>query len=85
MATPAPPMPFGVQLRFWREERRISQVNLALLVGMTQAKISLIETGKVVNPGILTILPLLRELEVTMPELLALLPDNPQGATDEPR
>lgn len=77
MATPAPPMPFGVQLRFWREERRISQEKLALLTGMAQSYISHIERGKIPNPGVLTILRVLKELEVTMPELLALLPGEP--------
>src|SRR5437016_1702056 len=42
----APPLPFGVLLRRWRERRRLTQTDLALAAESSTRHLSCLETGK---------------------------------------
>lgn len=62
-ARPAGPQTFGAELRRWRQQRRVSQLELALRAGTTQRHLSFIESGRSV-PG--------RAMVVRLAETLAL-------------
>ncbi len=57
------------RLRTWRMLRNLSQQELSRLSGVSQATISLIETGKKRDPRIGTLLPLSRVLDVPVDDL----------------
>jgi transcriptional regulator with XRE-family HTH domain len=62
----------GGLLRYWRETRGSSQLDLSLDVGISQRQISFIESGRSV-PGRQTLLNLAQSLEVPLRERNALL------------
>ncbi|WP_232302442.1 helix-turn-helix domain-containing protein [Elstera litoralis] len=46
LSRPTVPPPFGDQLRTWRRQRRVSQLDLALEIEMSQRHLSFIESGR---------------------------------------
>ncbi|AEK61981.1 helix-turn-helix domain-containing protein [Collimonas fungivorans] len=75
VASPGPKAPtseFGDLLRYWRDVRGVSQLDLSLEAGVSQRQISFIESGRSV-PGRHTILALAQTLDVPLRERNALL------------
>ncbi|AMO93021.1 helix-turn-helix family protein [Collimonas fungivorans] len=75
VTSPDPNLPtsgFGDLLRYWRDIRGVSQLDLSLEAGVSQRQISFIESGRSV-PGRHTILALAQTLEVPLRERNALL------------
>jgi transcriptional regulator with XRE-family HTH domain len=68
----APPNELGDLLRYWRDARGVSQLDLSLEAGVSQRQISFIESGRSV-PGRETLLTLAQTLEVPLRERNALL------------
>ncbi|WP_321815523.1 MULTISPECIES: helix-turn-helix transcriptional regulator [unclassified Paraburkholderia] len=62
----------GVLLRYWRDARGVSQLDLSLQAGISQRQISFIESGRSV-PGRETLLTLAQTLDVPLRERNALL------------
>jgi len=69
---PMPPRELGNLLRYWRDVRGMSQLDLSLEAGVSQRQISFIESGRSV-PGRDTLLILAQTLDVPMRERNALL------------
>ncbi|AIY39400.1 Transcriptional regulator [Collimonas arenae] len=67
-----PPSELGDLLRYWRDVRGVSQLDLSLEAGVSQRQISFIESGRSV-PGRHTVLTLAQTLEVPLRERNALL------------
>ncbi|WP_321887734.1 helix-turn-helix domain-containing protein [Paraburkholderia bannensis] len=63
---------FGKLLRYWRDVRGVSQLDLSLEAGISQRQISFIESGRSV-PGRGTLLTLAQALDVPLRERNALL------------
>jgi transcriptional regulator with XRE-family HTH domain len=75
VSRPDPKVPrseFGGLLRYWRDVRGVSQLDLSLEAGVSQRQISFIESGRSV-PGRHTILALAQTLDVPLRERNALL------------
>lgn len=68
----APPGELGDLLRYWRDVRGVSQLDLSLEAGVSQRQISFIESGRSV-PGRDTLLTLAQTLDVPLRERNALL------------
>ncbi|SAL02314.1 XRE family transcriptional regulator [Caballeronia pedi] len=68
----APPAELGDLLRYWRDVRGVSQLDLSLEAGVSQRQISFIESGRSV-PGRDTLLTLAQTLDVPLRERNALL------------
>ncbi|WP_175917465.1 helix-turn-helix domain-containing protein [Burkholderia pyrrocinia] len=68
----APPRELGQLLRYWRDMRGVSQLDLSLDAGISQRQISFIESGRSV-PGRDTLLTLAQTLDVPLRERNALL------------
>ncbi|WP_241302244.1 helix-turn-helix transcriptional regulator [Burkholderia stabilis] len=68
----APPHELGRLLRYWRDVRGASQLDLSLDAGISQRQISFIESGRSV-PGRDTLLTLAQTLDVPLRERNALL------------
>jgi transcriptional regulator with XRE-family HTH domain len=68
----APPSELGDLLRYWRDVRGVSQLDLSLEAGVSQRQISFIESGRSV-PGRDTLLTLAQALDVPLRERNALL------------
>ncbi|WP_175689641.1 helix-turn-helix domain-containing protein [Burkholderia anthina] len=68
----APPRELGQLLRYWRDVRGVSQLDLSLDAGISQRQISFIESGRSV-PGRDTLLTLAQTLDVPLRERNALL------------
>src|SRR6185436_11204693 len=66
------PAPFGQRLRYWREHRRLSQLDLALDAAISTRHLSFVETGKAM-PSRDMVLRLAERLEVPLRERNALL------------
>ncbi|MDR3095944.1 MAG: helix-turn-helix transcriptional regulator [Paraburkholderia sp.] len=71
-APKAPPGELGDLLRYWRDARGVSQLDLSLEAGISQRQISFIESGRSV-PGRDTLLTLAQTLDVPLRERNALL------------
>jgi transcriptional regulator with XRE-family HTH domain len=67
-----PPNELGELLRYWRDVRGVSQLDLSLEAGVSQRQISFIESGRSV-PGRQTVLNLAQTLDVPLRERNALL------------
>jgi transcriptional regulator with XRE-family HTH domain len=67
-----PPGDLGELLRYWRDVRGVSQLDLSLEAGVSQRQISFIESGRSV-PGRQTLLTLAQTLDVPLRERNALL------------
>ncbi|HYW88894.1 MAG TPA: helix-turn-helix transcriptional regulator [Chloroflexota bacterium] len=67
-----PQRPIGEQLRQWREHRRLSQLDLALLAEVSTRHVSFVETGRAA-PSRDMVLRLAEQLEVPLRERNALL------------
>ncbi|CAG4890051.1 helix-turn-helix domain-containing protein [Paraburkholderia saeva] len=67
-----PPNELGELLRYWRDARGVSQLDLSLEAGISQRQISFIESGRSA-PGRQTILNLAQSLDVPLRERNALL------------
>jgi transcriptional regulator with XRE-family HTH domain len=75
VTSPDPKVPtseLGDLLRYWRDVRGVSQLDLSLEAGVSQRQISFIESGRSV-PGRHTLLTLAQTLEVPLRERNALL------------
>lgn len=59
-----------IKLRAMREKRRMTQMELAALSGITQQAISKIESGERSNPGAITLYKLARALKCTVDDLI---------------
>lgn len=59
----------GEQIKFWRQQRSLTQERLAEMVELTPGFISLIETGKK-RASLETLLSLCRALNITLNDLL---------------
>jgi transcriptional regulator with XRE-family HTH domain len=70
--TKAPPSELGDLLRYWRDVRGVSQLDLSLEAGVSQRQISFIESGRSV-PGRDTLLTLAQTLDVPLRERNAML------------
>jgi len=70
--TKAPPSELGDLLRYWRDVRGVSQLDLSLEAGISQRQISFIESGRSV-PGRDTLLTLAQTLDVPLRERNAML------------
>jgi transcriptional regulator with XRE-family HTH domain len=68
----APPGELGSLLRYWRDVRGVSQLDLSLEAGVSQRQISFIESGRSA-PGRETLLTLAQALDVPLRERNALL------------
>ncbi|MEM5434355.1 helix-turn-helix transcriptional regulator [Paraburkholderia diazotrophica] len=68
----APPGELGSLLRYWRDVRGVSQLDLSLDAGVSQRQISFIESGRSM-PGRETLLTLAQTLDVPLRERNALL------------
>ncbi|WP_322082291.1 helix-turn-helix transcriptional regulator [Burkholderia sp. BCC1972] len=68
----SPPHELGRLLRYWRDVRGVSQLDLSLDAGISQRQISFIESGRSV-PGRDTLLTLAQTLDVPLRERNALL------------
>jgi transcriptional regulator with XRE-family HTH domain len=81
--------PVGEQLRSWRERRRVSQLELSLLAGVSARHLSFIETGRS-RPSSEMILRIAERLDVPLRERNALLlaggfaPAYPEHTLDSP-
>jgi transcriptional regulator with XRE-family HTH domain len=88
-AAPPGPQPVGLQLREWRQRRRLSQLDLALDAGISPRHLSFIETGRSA-PSREMVLRLAERLEVPLREQNVLLvaagfaPAFPQRPLDDP-
>jgi len=71
-ADPKAPGELGGLLRYWRDVRGVSQLDLSLEAGISQRQISFIESGRSV-PGRDTLLTLAQTLDVPLRERNALL------------
>jgi transcriptional regulator with XRE-family HTH domain len=71
-ATKVPPNTLGELLRYWRDLRGVSQLDLSLDAGFSQRQISFIESGRSA-PGRQTVLNLAQTLDVPLRERNALL------------
>jgi transcriptional regulator with XRE-family HTH domain len=71
-ATKVPPNTLGELLRYWRDLRGVSQLDLSLEAGFSQRQISFIESGRSA-PGRQTVLNLAQTLDVPLRERNALL------------
>ncbi|GGO36395.1 helix-turn-helix domain-containing protein [Streptomyces lasiicapitis] len=86
---PAAPSEVGALLRAWREERRVSQLELALRADSSARHISFVETGRA-RPSEEFVLKLAEHLDVPVRERNALLlaagyaPRFPQTPLDDP-
>lgn len=67
----------GARIARLREERGMSQQNLADSAGINRAQIQAMESGRTANPGIQTLIPLARALAVTLDELAGMSGDPP--------
>jgi transcriptional regulator with XRE-family HTH domain len=67
-----PPTELGELLRYWRDVRGVSQLDLSLDAGVSQRQISFIESGRSA-PGRQTVLNLAQTLDVPLRERNALL------------
>jgi len=67
-----PPNEFGDLLRYWRDVRGVSQLDLSLEAAVSQRQISFIESGRSV-PGRHTVLTIAQTLDVPLRERNALL------------
>lgn len=80
---------FGDQLKQWRRQRRLSQLDLALSAGMSTRHLSFMETGRA-SPSRATVLRLCEELEMPLRERNGLLlaagfaPVYPDRGFDDP-
>jgi len=72
MSADMPPGELGNLLRYWRDVRGVSQLDLSLEAGISQRQISFIESGRSV-PGRDTLLILAQALDVPLRERNALL------------
>src|SRR5882757_9017477 len=75
VTSPDPKTPtseLGYLLRYWRDVRGVSQLDLSLEAGVSQRQISFIESGRSV-PGRVTLLTLAQTLDVPLRERNALL------------
>jgi transcriptional regulator with XRE-family HTH domain len=72
MAVPESPQGFGEQLRWWRTYRRLSQLDLAGLAGVSAKHLSYLETGRS-TPSPEMVLHLARQLDVPTRQQNALL------------
>lgn len=72
MDTAASPKPFGEHLRFWRQHRRMSQLDLAGEAEISTRHLSFVETGRA-SPSREMVLRLAERLEVPLRERNALL------------
>lgn len=72
MSANMPPGELGNLLRYWRDVRGVSQLDLSLEAGISQRQISFIESGRSV-PGRDTLLTLAQTLDVPLRERNALL------------
>jgi transcriptional regulator with XRE-family HTH domain len=72
MNAAVPPGELGSLLRYWRDVRGVSQLDLSLEAGISQRQISFIESGRSV-PGRETLLILAQTLDVPLRERNALL------------
>ncbi|MFM0023699.1 helix-turn-helix domain-containing protein, partial [Paraburkholderia azotifigens] len=68
----APSAELGNLLRYWRDVRGVSQLDLSLDAGISQRQISFIESGRSV-PGRETLLTLAQALDIPLRERNALL------------
>ena len=59
----------GYKIKSERSKRKISQLNLALLTGLTTRTISRVECGKI-DPKYSTLLSIARALDIEIKELL---------------
>ena len=59
----------GERIKFWRQQRNLTQEQLAEIVGVTPGFISLIEIGKR-RVSLESLLSICKELEITLNELL---------------
>ena len=59
----------GERIKFWRQQRNLTQEELAEMVALTPGFISLIETGKK-KPSLETLLFICKELKITLNDLL---------------
>lgn len=59
-----------MDLRWFRKQANLTQVELARRVGVTQTYISELETGKKDSPSLRLLSRIAAELGVTIPELL---------------
>jgi transcriptional regulator with XRE-family HTH domain len=81
--------PFGVELRFWRARRGLSQLRLAVTAGMSPRYLSFVETGRS-RPGRMVIERLAEALDIPPRDRNRLLvaagiaPSYPEGSLDEP-
>jgi transcriptional regulator with XRE-family HTH domain len=66
------PAPFGLRLRYWREHRRLSQLDLAADAAISTRHLSFVETGKSM-PSREMVLRLAERLEIPLRERNALL------------
>jgi transcriptional regulator with XRE-family HTH domain len=71
-AAKVPPNALGELLRYWRDLRGVSQLDLSLEAGFSQRQISFIESGRSA-PGRQTVLNLAQTLDVPLRERNALL------------
>jgi transcriptional regulator with XRE-family HTH domain len=65
-----PPFNLGGNVRDFRDQRGLSQAQLAKMIGVSQPRIAEIERGEA-NPRLSTIAKLAKALDVSVPELLA--------------
>jgi transcriptional regulator with XRE-family HTH domain len=72
LVLPTPPAALGVDLQHVRRKRHVSQLDLALQVGVSQRHLSYVETGKS-RPSRSLLLALLQALEVPLAERNRLL------------
>lgn len=66
-----------IRLRELREAKRMDQVQLAKISGVSQSAISSIERGARKNPGILTLVALARGMGCTLSDIYQPEPDEP--------
>lgn len=80
--------PFGIELRYWRERRGLSQLRLATNAGMSPRYVSFVETGRS-RPGRAVVERLAEALDVPLRDRNRLLvaagiaPAYPQGSLDD--
>jgi len=88
-ATPGARDPFGIHLRHWRSQRRMSQLDLAQHADISTRHLSYVETGRA-SPSREMVLRLAQRLDVPLRERNALLvaagfaPMYPQRSLDDP-
>lgn len=67
----------GEQIAAIRRRRNMTQEALAKAAGMSRPQLAAIESGRTVNPGVFTLIPLARVLAVTLDELVGAEVDGP--------